>query len=68
MAAKNKDLRKLLKQLEAQGWRIKPSKKGVKAYSPDGSHVQSIHMTNSDHRAYKNIVRDLKKGGFDPNA
>lgn len=67
MASQAKDLRKLLKKAEAQGFTVKEKKKGVLVLGPDGTFTQTIHFTNSDHRALANIVAQLRKGGFDPD-
>lgn len=64
MQFKSKNLRKLIKDLEAQGWRVEPSRSGWKCFSPDGVTVVTIHRTPSDHRAGKNILSELRKGGY----
>lgn len=63
-----KELTRLIRQLEEQGWHVEATKSGWMAYSPDGINKTSIHKTPSDHRAWKNLISNLRKGGFDPDA
>jgi hypothetical protein len=58
-------VKSLLEELEAQGWRIKDSKKGWMVYPPDVSkNPVAIHKTPSDHRAWNNLMSELKRAGF----
>lgn len=60
-----KDIRKLLKSLEAQGWRVERTKKGhYVAYAPDGVGRVTIPGTPSDHRSMKNTLADLRRHGY----
>lgn len=60
----NKDLDKLIGQAKEQGWEIQLKRSGhYKWVSPAGKFVVSS-STPSDPRAIKNIVRDLKRYGF----
>lgn len=61
-----KELRKLRKQAEAQGWRFVERKNAWLAYSPDGETIVTIHLTSSDHRAMRNTIAQMRKGGFTP--
>lgn len=61
----SKEINKLLKALEAQGWRVAPIKKGWMAYSPNGVDKATIHGTPSDRRAWQNMMAELRRGGFD---
>ena len=38
----NKELKKLLKSLEAQGWRVERRKKGWMAYPPDTDQTMGV--------------------------
>lgn len=61
----NKELKKLLKSLEAQGWRVERRKKGWMAYPPDTDQTMvTIHEMLSDHRAWKNQMAALKRSGY----
>jgi ribosomal protein L14E/L6E/L27E len=61
-----KEVDELLAKVAAQGWRV--DDRGIKAlcFSPDGVTVVTIHKTNSDHRALRNAVSQLQRGGFRP--
>jgi biotin operon repressor len=61
----NKDLDKLIHQAKDQGWQIQIKRSGhYKWVSPSGRFVVSS-STPSDRRAVMNIVRDLKRYGFE---
>ena len=61
----DKELKKLLRKLEDQGWRIEPTRKGTKALPPDTSKsVVMIHHTPSDRRAWSNMLSALRRSGF----
>lgn len=61
---RSKDIQYLIKEAECQGWVITPTKKGhYKWLSPLGRFFFSA-STPSDHRAIKNIKRDLMRYGF----
>jgi biotin operon repressor len=60
----NKDLDKLIHQAKDQGWQIQIKRSGhYKWVSPSGRFVVSS-STPSDRRAVMNIVRDLRRYGF----
>ena len=61
-----KDVKKLVARVAEQGWRVEDRGTCWMALSPDGVTKVTIHKTNSDHRAIKNIVSRLRKGGFKP--
>lgn len=62
----DKRTKKLLKTLEAQGARLKKRKSGYMAFPPDRSkRAVMIHLTPSDHRAWDNMIAELRKSGFD---
>lgn len=61
----NKELKKLLKSLEAQGWRVERRSKGWMVYPPDTTKpMVTIHETLSDYRAWKNQMAALKRSGY----
>ncbi|MBD8019404.1 hypothetical protein [Brevibacterium gallinarum] len=61
----DKRVKKLVKSLEAQGWRIETRKKGIMAFPPDKTKSPvTIHLTNSDHRWYANTIALLRRSGF----
>lgn len=65
MASIGKELNKLFTEIEAQGGRIKPTKKGHMIYPPDPDrNPVSVHRTPSDHRAMLNLRAELRRAGF----
>jgi hypothetical protein len=62
--ATTKDLMELIKQARSQGWDVHHTKGDhYKWVSPSGAFFFS-GSTLSDHRALKNIKRDLRVNGF----
>lgn len=60
-----KEIRKLLKSLEAQGWRVEQLKSGhYRAYAPDGVGIVHIPGTPSDHRSIRNTLAQLRQHGY----
>lgn len=59
-----KDIDRIRKALIAQGWRLDDSGKHTKAYAPDGQTLVTMPKTPSDPRAIKNLIAQLRKGGF----
>lgn len=60
----SKDLSRLLTGLEAQGWRIKPTKEGYRMYPPNGTKILTMHMSVSDNRGMKNLRGDVLRAGY----
>lgn len=61
----DKELKKLLRELEHQGWRLKTGTRGIMAYPPDKTRpIVAIHRTPSDHRAWANMLAALRRSGF----
>lgn len=61
----NKDLKILFKKLEAQGWTIRPTKKGQYAVPPDPQKpMVQIHNTARGSRSWNNMMAELKRSGF----
>lgn len=42
-----KEIEKLLRSLESQGWRVEKGRKYFKAYCPCGLHKRTVHLTPS---------------------
>lgn len=62
--AVNKDMKQLMEEVEREGWVIIQTKGDhFKWVAPSGGFFFSS-QTASDHRAVKNIERDLKRLGF----
>lgn len=57
--------KKLFKQLKRAGWRLETYRKGMKCFSPDGDHLVVVHVSNSDHRADKNLISEFRRSGFE---
>lgn len=58
-----KDLKKLLKEAEKQGWEVVPKKDGWQLLAPDGENIVTVHKTPSN-RAIRHYVSDMRKCGF----
>jgi hypothetical protein len=57
-----KDLKKLMDEYKAKGWRIEPAKNGhSKWYSPDHETIVVASGTPSDQRAIKNHLSLLRR-------
>jgi predicted RNA binding protein YcfA (HicA-like mRNA interferase family) len=65
MASAKKDLKKILREAERQGWQVRQTKNGHwQAFSPDGAGIVTTGGTPSDHKALKNFVAQLRRYGF----
>jgi hypothetical protein len=63
----NKDLRKLFKALEAQGYEVRLTPRGNHyIVTRNGRRITTIAGTPSDHRAWQNMLSYLKRDGFKP--
>jgi hypothetical protein len=61
----SKDLKPLIEEARRSGWEIFKRNNGhLKFVGPDGEKVFCSH-TPSDHRAIKNIKKDLSNAGLD---
>lgn len=61
----SKELRKLIKELEMQGFRVEDKGTKIMIFPPDPSQpIVGTHKTPSDHRAWKNFMADLRRVGF----
>jgi len=63
-----KDIKRLVEKLKEQNWRVDDRGEQIVAFSPDGRTIVTFHKSESDHRAMKNTISRLRKGGFDPDA
>lgn len=59
-----KDMKKLLKAVEEQGFTYRRTTKGHYAVYKDGRIIAVMSGTSSDHRSDKNALADLKRNGF----
>ena len=62
----DKDLRKLLKELEAQGFEVRISRNGHPQVYRDGVWVATFSGTPSDRRGFRNSLAACKRAGFRP--
>lgn len=60
----NKDLKKIAKALEAQGFVVKTTKKGHLMVFRDGRRVVTFAGTASDWRSLKNGIARARRAGF----
>jgi hypothetical protein len=60
----HKELRKLQKELEAQGFETRVSSKGHLLVSMNGKRVAVFAGTPSDIRSLRNGLADVKRAGF----
>lgn len=60
----DKDLRKIIKALEAQGFETEMTKKGHIVVTRDGELIATFSGTPSDFRSIRNSLAPLKRAGF----
>lgn len=61
----DKDIRKILKAAQAQGFEVRTSRKGYPlVYTDDGKFVTKAAQTPSDRRGQRNLISALRKAGF----
>lgn len=60
-----KDINKLVKELERQGWRVDKDRPHYMAYSPDKVGKVSIPKTPSSQRTLQNKISKLRQHGFE---
>ncbi len=60
----DKDTRKLIRELERQGFAWKRSGKGYPLVYRDGRFVTKLAQTPSDRRGWKNALSALRRAGF----
>lgn len=60
----NKDLRKIVRALEAQGYEVVFTSEGHACVFQDGEYVATFAGTPSDHLGYRNSLSKAKRKGF----
>lgn len=60
----HKDLRKIVKALEDQGFEVTVTKRGHVTVSRDGELIATFSGTASDWRSIRNGLAPLKRAGF----
>ncbi|WP_163275310.1 hypothetical protein [Cellulomonas iranensis] len=60
----NKDLRKIVKALETQGFEVTTTKRGHLMVARDGEVIATFSGTASDWRSIRNGLAPLKRAGF----
>jgi predicted RNA binding protein YcfA (HicA-like mRNA interferase family) len=62
-----KDMKRLRKTAEQQGWRVEDTRGGhVKFLPPDTAQPAVVAAgTPSDHRAWRNLLASLRRSGLD---
>jgi hypothetical protein len=64
-----KDVAELVRRAVEQGWRVEERRSGrILLFSPDGETIVTLHGTPSDRNWQHAAVRQLRRGGFDPDA
>ena len=64
----NKDTRKLLKQLEQQGFTMRRTTGGHMIVYRDGRAVTCLAGTGGKGRGWANSIAELRRAGYDPSA
>lgn len=59
-----KDIRKLCKELNNQGFEIRTTRRGHLLIEREGIVVAGLAGTPSDHRSVKNSIAQLRRAGF----
>ncbi len=62
----NPDMRRAIKAALDAGIRHRMTKSGILFYGENGVDCVPVHKTSSDHRAYRNMLAQFRKIGFDP--
>jgi len=61
----NKNLKKILKAVEAAGFETRVTKKGHIIVTKDGRRITTFAGTASDHRSIRNGLAALRRAGFE---
>lgn len=61
-----KELRELVKDLEANGYQVRITSKGHLQVKRDGMVITVFAGTPSDHRSWSNAMARLKRDGYEP--
>jgi hypothetical protein len=60
-----KDFRKVIREAERQGWKIRPIKKGFFLAPPEkGKDMVLVHHTPSTQAAFNHFLADMRRSGF----
>ncbi|CAI9413168.1 hypothetical protein [Nocardioides sp. T2.26MG-1] len=62
---KQKDIRKLCKELKNQGFHVRATRRGHFLVEREGVVVAGLAGTPSDHRSIKNSLAQLRRAGFE---
>lgn len=62
----NLDMRRAIVAAMKAGIPYRMTKSGVLFYGSNGVDCVPVHYTASDHRAYRNMLAQFRKIGFDP--
>lgn len=67
-SAYKKDLAKVIKRAEEQGWTIRYSRNGHPIFVPPTKDAPMVVTsgTPSDHRTWKNFLAQMKRSGYKP--
>lgn len=60
----DKDVRKLVKALQAQGFTVAPTSKNHLVVTLGGSRVTTLPSTPSDPRSLRNAIAQCRRAGF----
>lgn len=60
----DKELRRVLKALEAQGFEVRATSRGHYFVTKDGQPVTTFAGTASDHRSMRNAIAKARRAGF----
>lgn len=62
----DRETRKVIAAAIDAGLRYRKTKSGLMFFEHNGEGRVTIHFTDSDHRARKNMIAQFRKIGFDP--
>lgn len=64
MANPHKEVKKLVKEAEEQGWRVKETTNGYLLYDPSGQHLETLHKTPRDPKGLRHSAARMRRYGF----
>ncbi len=59
-----KELKKIVKALEEQGFEVTPTSDGHQLVRKDGRRITTFSGSPSDHRSWKNSLNHARRAGF----
>jgi hypothetical protein len=65
VAKGSKREKQLIEAATKQGWRVAETRDGYQLFAPDGVNIVTIHLTESDARAFRNTIARMRRFGFD---